>query len=77
VPPVESWRGTRPIQAAKSRPDLKTVGSDTVAAIAVAPMTPTPGMVSPARLVRTMLHLDPLLDRPDHRLHSLKLRRGR
>jgi hypothetical protein len=35
-----------PIQAAKSRPDRKTVGSATVAAIALAPMTPMPGMVS-------------------------------
>jgi hypothetical protein len=25
-PPVESWRGTSPIQAAKSRPDRNTVG---------------------------------------------------
>jgi transposase len=25
LPPVESWRGTRPIQAAKSRPDRKIV----------------------------------------------------
>jgi len=44
--PVESCRGTSPIQAAKSRPDRNTVGSATVAAIAVAPMTPMPGMVS-------------------------------
>jgi hypothetical protein len=43
---VESCRGTSPIQAAKSRPDRKAVGSATVAAIAVAPMTPMPGMVS-------------------------------
>src|SRR3954463_10276880 len=34
------------IHAAKSRPDRKTVGSATVAAIAVAPMMPMPGMVS-------------------------------
>ena len=37
---------TSPIQAAKSRPDPKTFGSGTVAAIAVAPITPIPGMVS-------------------------------
>src|SRR6266536_6066330 len=36
LPPVESWRGTSPIQAAKSRPDRNAVGSVTVAAIAVA-----------------------------------------
>jgi hypothetical protein len=46
LPPVESCSGTSPIQAAKSRPDRKTDGSATVAAIAVAPMTPMPGMVS-------------------------------
>jgi len=46
LPPVEFCRGTSPIHAAKSRPDRKTVGSATVAAIAVAPMTPMPGMVS-------------------------------
>src|SRR5258707_2938276 len=45
LPPVESCRGTSPIQAAKLRPDRKTVGSATVAAIALAPMTPMPGMV--------------------------------
>ena len=44
--PVKSCRGTSPIQAAKSRPDRKTVGSATVAAIALAPMTPMPGIVS-------------------------------
>jgi hypothetical protein len=46
LPPVESSRGTSPIQAAKSRPDPKTFGSGTVAAIAVAAITPIPGMVS-------------------------------
>jgi hypothetical protein len=35
-PPVESWRGTSPIQAAKSRPDRNTFGSAAVATIAVA-----------------------------------------
>ena len=33
-------------QAAKSRPDRKTFGSGMVAAIAVAPITPIPGMLS-------------------------------
>src|SRR5271169_2147869 len=41
--PDEFWRGTRPSQAANSRPDLKCDGSVTVAAIAVAVMKPTPG----------------------------------
>ena len=51
LPPVESSRGTSPIQAAKSRPDRKAFGSTTVAAMAVAPITPIPGMVSSRLLV--------------------------
>ena len=47
---VEFCLGTSPIQAANSRPDLKTPASGTVAAIAVAPITPMPGMVSRRRL---------------------------
>ena len=42
----KSSRGTIPIQAAKSRPDRKTFGSGTVAAIAAAPVIPIPGIVS-------------------------------
>jgi hypothetical protein len=44
-------RGTNLIQAANSLPDSKTEGSLTVAAIAVAPMTLMPGMLSRQRLV--------------------------
>src|ERR1700746_468691 len=36
LPPVECCRGTSPIHAAKSRPDLKLLGSVTVEAMAVA-----------------------------------------
>ena len=36
LPPVKFCRGTIPIQAAKSRPDRKTLGSGTTAAIVVA-----------------------------------------
>src|SRR5215468_3685248 len=43
LPPVECCRGTSPIHAAKSRPDLKALGSVTVDAMAVAPITPIPG----------------------------------
>ena len=49
--PVECCRGTSPIHAAKSRPDLKLLGSVTVEAIAVAPITPIPGMVSRRQLM--------------------------
>jgi hypothetical protein len=37
LPPVESCRGTIPIQAAKSRPDWNAFGSATMAAMVVAP----------------------------------------
>src|SRR5437660_1359014 len=77
LPPVESCRGTSPIQAAKLRPDRKTVGSATVAAIALAPddTDARDGLKPLARLVRAVLRLDSLLDRSDQRLHRLKLRR--
>src|SRR5215470_16222822 len=51
LPPVEFWRGTSPIHAARSRPDLKALGSVTVAAIAVATITPTPGIDSSRWLI--------------------------
>src|SRR6516164_1912304 len=76
LPPVESCRGTSPIQAAKSRPERKTMGSDTVAAIALAPMMPMPGnaLKPPARLVGAMLLHNPLIKRTEHGLCCLKLR---
>src|SRR6478672_10855774 len=40
LPPLELLRGTRPMKAARSRPDLNALGSVMVAASAVAPMTP-------------------------------------
>jgi hypothetical protein len=46
LPPAESWRGSSPIQAAKSGPDRNTVGSAAVATSR--PRTPMPGMVSSA-----------------------------
>src|SRR6478752_132897 len=49
--PVECCRGTSPIHAAKSRPDLKSLGSVTVEAMAVAPITPIPGTVSRRQLM--------------------------
>jgi hypothetical protein len=45
LPTIEPSRGTIPIQAAKSRHDRKTFGSGTVAAMAVAPTMPIPGML--------------------------------
>src|SRR5207342_3709446 len=46
LPPVEFCRGTRPSQAANSRPLRKPLGSVTVAAIAVAMIGPMPGTLA-------------------------------
>src|SRR5215813_1714149 len=46
LPPVEFCRGTRPSQAANSRPLRKPLGSTTVAAMAVAMIGPMPGMLA-------------------------------
>src|SRR6516162_3292977 len=46
LPPVEFCRGTRPSQAANSRPLRKPPGSTTVAAMAVAMIGPMPGTLA-------------------------------
>src|SRR5437763_8862557 len=46
LPPVEFCRGTRPSQAANSRPLRKPFGSTTVAAMAVAMIGPMPGTLA-------------------------------
>src|SRR4029079_16928985 len=46
LPPVEFCRGTRPSQAANSRPLRKPPGSATLAAIALAMIGPMPGIVA-------------------------------
>ena len=48
-PPVPLCRGTRPSQAANSRPDLKAAGPPIAATTAVAVSTPTPGISAKAR----------------------------
>src|SRR6185312_9428183 len=53
-PPVPSWRGTRPSEAAKSRPLSKCLGSVTIAAIALLRIGPKPGMVSRRRAVTSV-----------------------
>jgi hypothetical protein len=45
-PPVEFCRGTKPSQAANSRPERNTFGSATVVAMAVAMIGPMPGMLA-------------------------------
>src|SRR5215472_7480367 len=52
LPPLEFCRGVIPSQAANSRPNRNREGSATVAAIALAPMMPTPGTVASNRLIR-------------------------
>ena len=66
-PPVPSCRGTRPSQAANSRPDLKAAGSPIAAMTAVAVRTPTPG-ISATRLLSALVavpYADPPLDLGD------------
>ncbi len=50
LPPLEFCRGVSPSHAAKSRPDLKTRGSGTLATIAEVVIVPTPGMLASNRL---------------------------
>src|SRR5476649_238728 len=51
LPPVPSWRGTMPSEAAKCRPLSNALGSVTRAATAVAVTGPKPGMVRRWRLL--------------------------
>jgi hypothetical protein len=48
LPPLECCFGTSPMQAEKLRPDLKVLGSATLATRAVASIGPTPGNVMKA-----------------------------
>src|SRR5712675_2285845 len=58
LPPVEFCRGTRPSHAANSRPLRNSLGSATVAAIAVAMIGPIPGMVASALMPSHQLLLE-------------------
>src|SRR6266850_2136433 len=75
LPPAECCRGTSPIHAAKSRPDLKSLGSVTVEAMAVAPITPIPGTVSRRQLMSlaTMMGVNGAIQRPDLQFQSREL----
>src|SRR5215472_5016232 len=55
LPPVEFCRGTRPSQAANSRPLRKPLGSTTVAARAVAMIGPMPGTLASRWLTGLLL----------------------
>ena len=56
---------------------MNDFGSVTVAAMVARTKNADPGnaLKSFARLIRTMLHDEPLLDRANHRLQCLQLRR--
>src|SRR5215510_8982958 len=70
LPPVEFCRGTRPSQAANSRPLRKPLGSTTVAARAVAMIGPMPGTLARRWLdgVAFVPGHELLLDRRNRRL---------
>ena len=67
LPPVECCLGTRPIHAARLRPDANALQSPTSATSAVATIGPTPGISSSRRLsfTRSVPGMDTLLDDPN------------
>jgi hypothetical protein len=73
LPPVEFCRGTRPSQAANSRPLRNMLGSATVAATAVALMGPMPGMLAKRWLTGLVWCQDPRFDGSDPRLEFVNL----
>src|SRR3954466_7763032 len=60
LPPVDFCKGVRPSQAAKSRPDLNVSAGGASAAIAVAVMGPTPGIVIKRRATGSSLERRPI-----------------
>src|SRR6185503_7068138 len=72
LPPVEFCRGTRPSQAANSRPLRKPLGSTSVAAMAVAMIGPMPGTALADGIALVPRH-ELLLDRRNRRLQLLNL----
>ena len=74
LPPLEFCLGVRPSQAAKSRPDLNTLGSGTLAAITEAIIFPMPGTLSSNRthLILRMGAGDFLLQIVDRFVEPLK-----
>src|SRR5215472_13757016 len=58
LPPLEFWRGTRPIHAARFLPDLNVVGSGIVATKALASNGPIPGIAISLRPMSVARALD-------------------
>src|SRR5215471_1757483 len=73
LPPVEFCRGTRPSQAANSRPLRKPLGSTTVAAMAVAMIGPRNARQALADGIALVPRHELLLDRRNRRLQLLNL----
>jgi hypothetical protein len=77
LPPVESCRGTSPIQAAKiaSGPKNPRIHDGRRYRARTDDADARNGLNPLALFVSAMLRLDPLLDRSDQRLQRLELRR--
>ena len=70
---LEFCLGTNPIQAEKSRPDRKAIGSATLATRAVAKTGPTPGISSSRRLV-SLDRCQALIIRSNSRICAFSIR---
>jgi hypothetical protein len=73
LPPLEFCLGTNPIQAEKSRPDRKALGSATLETSAVAKTGPTPGISSSRRLV-SLDRCQALIIRSNSRIYAFSIR---
>ena len=73
LPPLEFCFGTSPIQAEKSRPDRKALGSATLATSAVASAGPTPGLSS-RRLLASLERCQAMMRRSNSRICAFSIR---
>src|SRR6266849_5820866 len=74
LPPLEFCFGTSPIQAEKSRPDRKALGSPTLATRALANAGPTPG-ISSSRLLVSLDRCQAMISRSNSRIRVFSTRR--
>src|SRR6266542_3875810 len=72
LPPLEFCLGTSPIQAEKSLPDRKALGSPTLATRAVANAGPTPG-ISSSRLLASLDRCQAMIRRSNSRIWSFSV----
>src|SRR5262245_54510888 len=73
LPPLECCFGTSPIQAEKSRPDWKALGSATLATKAVAQRRTTPG-ISSSRLLAALDRCQAMIRRSNSSIRALIIR---